>query len=606
MSDLAMPALTLPGSTFISTGLMAQSRVYQKVNKLKETVEGEKLYSQGRYDDAIAMFKEALKKGETRGEPDYYLGSIHESRHQYEESIPHFKEAVKRELLPEFREATLWKLIILLKKLENYGEMLTYIDLLEEYGVKHDNLKKFREEAEVNLSPEKIRARDLIREAKKDVADWEAEHKDRDFWATPGIDDRRNSVLEKYSEAVSLDKALFEMNWDIAEYYEKMGNNQRAAQIYEKIISNNNSPKAYYKIGLIARKNGNFEVAREYLSDALQYLGENDSIKYYILVNLSQSLYALGEYKNGIRYSKEARENRKDDDVVYDTLLYCLHLGGELGNSARATGIEKTDRSLLVELNRKCFSFITPVDLGKKDIRFITLHHYMLGEAQMVLRKPSAPDNAQKVKEIVDNYARALIPPALRSVALKELKVVDQPENYEESGWAILPLWCLVRLDHVTTYLKSLDANRELYLTLLLYRKYLTGKNPDAYQENLAVASARLGLYNESIAAYKEITERNFEQETGLLKVFLAASGIDKFQEEILEYLAGHPLTLEQMKSFLKTDVDVQKIPVEKLNPQVKKLLGIEEKPAEDAPTNPEEQSRTEPTGESANPEGGN
>ena len=577
---------------FFAQSISAQTRTYRKVNKLKETVEGEKLYSQGKYDDAIAMFKDALKKGETRGEPHYYIGTIHESRHQYEEAIPYFQEAVRRELLSEFREATLWKLIILLQKQESYAEMLTYIDLLEDMGIKHDNLKKFREEAEINLSPEKIHARQLIKDAKKITADWESENKGQEFWSAEGNDVLRTNVLEKYMEAVSLDDSLFTLYWEIASYYEKMTNYQKASQIYEKIISKNNDPQAYYKMGLIARKNGDFIKARESFLEALKNLEENSSIKYFLLVNLSQALYALADYENGIRYSKEAREIKADNDPLYDTVIYCLHLSGrdgegfenkktDHGNGSRndAPVRVKTGNFQISELKHTCTSFINKNDLLKKDIRFITLYYYMLAEVNTALLDKSAGDYESKIRNIIEYYNRSMIPPALRNGALRGLQIGDSPESYEGAKWAALPLWCLARVDHVFLNLREMEASRELYITMRLYKKNMNEHTPDTYNENLAVVSSRLGLYDVSLSAYKLLKERNIDQEKSFLKVYLEISNIEMFQKEILDYINLHSDVKAQMINFLSTDSEVQKIPHEKLIPEIKELMGIEDKP---------------------------
>ncbi|MDH4263057.1 MAG: tetratricopeptide repeat protein [Spirochaetia bacterium] len=566
-------------SAFFSQNIFSQSHSYHKVNKFKETIEGEKLYSQGKYDDAIAMFNEAIKKGETRGEPHYYIGAIHESRHHYEESIPYFQEAIRRELLPEFREATLWKLIILLRKQKSYADMITYIDQLEDLGIKHANLDKFREEAEINLSPEKIKARELINEAFKLISHWEADHENEDFWLVKNNYDLQNEVLEKYTQAVSMDDSLSEMYWEIAGYYEKMSNNNKAVQIYEKIIARNQAPKAHYKIGVIAKKNGNFEKAREHFLTAMKNLDENDSIRYYLLVNLSQVLYALADYENGIRYSGEAKENRKNEDILYDNLIYCLHLSGS------------KKESYISELNSKCTNFISKSVLIKKDIRFITLYHYMLGEVNMVILDKSRPNYKNKLHNNVENFSRALIPPELREISLKGVKINEISEGYENEKWASLPLWCMVRLEHVASYLQEMNANKELYLMLLIYKKYLFQNNPVLYYEELAEAAFHLGLNEESQNAYRQIKDRNFNQETGYLKTYLQSSAINDFQNEIIDFLKKHPEAKDQMKNFLAIEKEVQNIPHEKLNSDIKNLMGIDENPPQKEDTKPLEET---------------
>jgi tetratricopeptide (TPR) repeat protein len=613
---------------FIEQDLFADSHVYHKVNKLKETTEGEKLYSQGKYDDAIAMFNEAIKKGETRGEPHYYIGSIHESRHQYEEAIPFFQEAVKHDLLREFREATLWKLIILLRKQKSYAEMIAYIDLLEEFGVKHENLNKFREEAEVNLSPEKIKARQLIKDAKKLTSDWETNHKDEDFWTVKGNDDLRNDVLEKYTEAVSLDESLVNMYREIAGYYEKMANTQKAVQIYEKIIARNQDPQAYYKIGLIARKSGDFEKARNYFTEALKNLDENNGIKYYLLVNLSQVLYALADYENGIRYAREAKEGKKDEDTLYDNILYCLHMSRNKGISESpqkpddnktqpedAKSVPLKNRNIQTsELKRQCESFVDKKDLAKKDVRFITLYRYMLGEVHVALLKSTSVDYKSATQNAVENYFRALIPQALRDAPLKELHAGETLESYEESRWAPLPLWCLVRLDHVAAFFKDVHADRELYITLIVYKKYLKDKNRDIYNENLAAVASRLELHEQSLDAYRQIKDRNFEQEKGMLKTYLHMSANENFQEEISHYLRLHFETKEQIreqiKNFLSTDPDaikvIEKTPHDKLTDEIKNLMGIVDPPPEPVEIQTETQPVDQPAKEPSVPENNN
>ena len=577
-------AFSLVNPVWKSHELYAQNRPYRKVFKLKETIEGEKLYSQGRYDEAISMFNEALNKGETRGEPDFYIGSIYESRKQYEKSIPYFQNAVKRELLPEFREATLWKLIILLQKQENYSEMIQYIDQIEDLGIKHENLKKFREEAEVNLSPEKIKARGLMKEAKKIISDWESGNRNENFWSADGNEDEKKSVLEKYTEAVNLDEALFSMYWDIADHYEKMGNQKKASLIYEKITAKNNDPKAYYKIGMILRKNGEFPSARDNYLNAVKYLDENNPIKYFLYINLSQVLYAMDDFENGIQFSKKASEIPENSDLLYDNLIYCLHLSGNLVNlenqDRSANSREKSGNGFLSsELNRKCTSLVFKKDLEQKDVRFVTLYNYMLGEVEYSLFRKNMQGNEKRKKNIVENYSRALIPPKLREVSLKGLKIKDDPEAYEETRWAVLPLWVLAKIDHLLPFFKEMRATRESYLTLLIYKKYFVNKNTILYYENLAEIAYRLELYDVSMAAYQQLHNRNFDQEKGYIRTLLHTSEPIFFQKEVAEYLHLHPKEKNQMKYFLAADPEVQKIPHDKLTIEMKNLLEIEDKP---------------------------
>jgi len=556
-------------SLFAYTTIFSQQYVYKKISKLKETTEGEKLYSQGKYDEAIKSFMDAINKGETRGEPQYYVGTIHEQRRQYEESIPYFEEAVRHELQPEFKEATVWKLILLHRKLKNYSEMLSYIDMLEDMGIKHPNLAKFRKESEENLSTDKIEARALIKNARKIVSDWEKQNPEADFWSENGGGNIRKDVINKYLEAVSMDNSLSNLYWDIAAYYEKLSEFESAGAIYQKIVDLKSSAEAYYKLGIIHKRNGKFTEARDNFINGLKNL-KNEKIKYYLLINLSQVLYALMDSENGIRDTNEAiLESSKDNktEKLMDQILYCLHI---------------SDSKKISEIQNKCITVASRNDLLKKDVRLISLYYLMEAETHRTLAGKKE-NNSSEAKIAIHNYSRSLIPPNLRNAVLNKIRIHPDPESYNEDSWAILPYWCIVRIHHVLPFLKSSGAYRELYLILHIYKKILLETDKENYYALLGTSAYEMSLFPEAQSAFSLVTSKNIDIEMTFVKSMLKQDQWEAAQDEILSYVDQNSTGQNPIKDFLKKDPDMRKFPKAFMKPAMLKLLDIQpETPPQD------------------------
>lgn len=585
---------------FCFPAIHADQFTYLKIEKLKETTEGEKLYAQGKYDDAIRLFKEAISKGETRGEPYYYIGTIYELRHHYEESIPYFENALKNELQDEFREATLWKLILLNRQRKNYADTLTYIDALEDMGINHPNLKKFREEAENNLSPEKIKAHEIVKEARKIIFDWQDKHKDEEFWSAAGNESNQQDVLSKYRDAVSLDPQLSSLYWDIVSFYEKTGDTENALKTYDIIIEEKKSADAAYRAGVLEKKNGNFEKSRNYFKKALDHLDgqkEKEKLKYYLLVNLSEVLYALKEYDEGLKYSEEiTRVSKNKAKFKIDDVLLCLHIAG----TQNAKLLKHTCRQ---KINRK--------DLNDVDIRLAALYYFMEGEVYASLaseeranQEKSQENNEKQLhsyeKKGSNAYLHAFIPPSLRNAPLKTIRFKDAPEKYEDSTWSFVPFWCLVKLNTVLDFLNKAESYHELYLVLSLYDKYL---NPDHSGEKLFIGGStggssnyysylsnsafHLNLEHQAKNAFLKIPARSLEQEKNLLTIMFRHKQWGNIQNEVLSYTENlRESDADQIRTFLNENKLMKRFPQIIKKKEFKAFLKEKEEEPEENPKN--------------------
>jgi tetratricopeptide (TPR) repeat protein len=538
--------------------LISAPRDYNQIVKLKETVEAEKFFSQGKYDEALDLFRETIEKGEQRGEPHFYIGSIFEIRRKYTESIPYFEEAVKRELPREFREAALWKLILLHRKEENYSEVLMYIDLLEEMKVSHSNLVKYREEAEISLSPEKIEARVLFKEGKRVISDWEKENPEENFWSSPESVEQRGDVLSKFEKAASMDNKLLYLYWEIVSIYEKSGDLENTARIYDIIIETSHSDEAYYKAGVLFKKRGNYQKSRQYFMGALENL-KKENLKFFILINLSQTLYAVREFHEGLKFAEEAIAVREDTSDIFSPqkLMYCLHL-------AR---IDHRDK-----LEKNCSYTATESVLKKKDSRAATLYFFSAAETARVFS--GNQDSAEHLKKISDYYTKALIPPSLRTTDFKRIVLYENIQEYEEGNWSPLPDWALLHLDNVLPVWENPEEAKNLYIFTSIYRKYLQIANEEKFSDYLLIAAHNAGKIDEAMDILKSKAIRTNSQEIMYLKLLAFKKNFSGFQDEMIEFLNKNPHETEFIKSALISEKILEEIPRDQWSNEFKKIWG--------------------------------
>jgi hypothetical protein len=201
----------------------------------------------------------------------------------------------------------------------------------------------------------------------------------------------------------------------------------------------------------------------------------------------------------------------------------------------------------------------------------------MLAESERAMEENSETHDAKKRKTIIQNYVRALIPPALRAAPLNNQSFKDSPEMYDDTEWVSLPQWALNHVTGVLPYFEKESAYREMYLFLRIYKKLLEARNHDIYYAFLGTSSYALGRNRECIAALTEIADRKPEQEYTLLRAYLGEKDWENFQNEFLNFVRKNPEVAGGMKNFIVNEPLVKYIPENALHLEIKELFEVPE-----------------------------
>lgn len=296
--------------------------------KSKEVILGEKAYSRGALDAAKDHFEQAIENGDETGDPRLYIGLILESRRQYAESIPYFRAAAERPMSnKKFKKVAYWKLVILYRQAKQYPEALRYVERLEDLGEKSDMLEKIRDEAGSYEGNSATKGYADIKKAsalEKEYAEKLAKGEDADE-----LRELAQSIIDTYGKAIAQDAAWKDYRLKIARYQEKLKQTNEAEATYRQIWQESADPGAAYKLGLFARKSGNYRKALEYFAAALEKPVEDPQLKFYLRLNAAQSRYGLGQFPEAFKHAKAARSLAAELELKKKTLLglrrvYCL------------------------------------------------------------------------------------------------------------------------------------------------------------------------------------------------------------------------------------------------------------------------------------------
>lgn len=300
-----------------------------RAGKSSEVVLGEKAYSRGAYDVARQHFQQAIENGDESGDPRLYIGLILEARRQYAESIPYFRAAAERPMQKKFKKVAYWKLVVLYRKAKLYPEALRYVERLEEIGEKSDIFEKIRAEAEGYQGQG---GRDLkgYGDIRKATA-LEKEFRERlaKGESPENVSEVGEAAVAGYKLAISQDERWKDYRWKIAGIYEKLKRPNDAQSVYKLIWEDSGDSSAAYKLGFIARKNGEYRAALRFFAAALEKPIEDPQLKFYIRYNAAQAHYALGNFKDSFAHARIARRLSDDVEVSKKTAaglkrVYCL------------------------------------------------------------------------------------------------------------------------------------------------------------------------------------------------------------------------------------------------------------------------------------------
>ncbi|MBS0618353.1 MAG: tetratricopeptide repeat protein [Spirochaetes bacterium] len=301
--------------------------VFSLAAKSTELLMGEKAYSRGAYDTAKKHFQTAIENGEESGDPHLYIGLILESRRQYAESIPYFRAAAERPMQSKFRKVAYWKLVILYRQARLYGESLRYVNKLEEMGQKSELFEKIRAEAETHPGNANYKGNANIQKAiqlekeyrtRREAGDEESE-----------LHELIQQIIAQYNQAITEDARWKEYRLKIAQYQEKLDRKAEAETTYRQVWEESHDANAAYKLGLFARKAGNYREALRYFAAALEKVGDDARLRFYIRLNAAQSHYALANPTDAFAHAKHARKLATELTIKGKTLqslrrIYCL------------------------------------------------------------------------------------------------------------------------------------------------------------------------------------------------------------------------------------------------------------------------------------------
>lgn len=297
-------------------------------SKSKQLILGEKAYSRGSLDAAKDHFEQAIENGDETGDPRLYIGLILESRRQYAESIPYFRAAAERPMSnKKFKKIAYWKLVILYRQAKQYPEALRFVERLEDMGEKSDILEKIRDEAGSYEGNSATKGFAEIRKAsalEKEYAEKLAKGEDADE-----LQELAQSIIDTYNKAIAQDAAWNNYRLKVARYQEKLKQTNEAESTYKQIWQESADPGAAYKLGLFARKSGNYKKALEYFGAALEKPVEDPQLKFYLRLNAAQSRYGLANYADAYKHAKAAKALSTELELKKKTLqalkrIYCL------------------------------------------------------------------------------------------------------------------------------------------------------------------------------------------------------------------------------------------------------------------------------------------
>ncbi len=604
---------------------------YEAIQKHEFTVKGEAEYAQGNYNEAIKYFEAAMEGGETRGEPYFFIGSIWELRREYEKAVFYFENALMYELQDEFREAALWKLVLLQRNRHEYEAVLEYLDALEELGVTHPNLAKFREEALKKMDPDKSKARELLGEARRLKTDWEKLHLHQDFWDYRNNKTTLDEYLSLHQRAIYLDEDLDAMNWTLAGYYEKVGLWGKASVVYKKIESRLNSDNSkdqerlslvYYKIGVAEKKEGHFSAAAYYLKKSRESLVQSsaslatdeskerhEKMLYSLDVNLAQSYLALHEFQNAQEHSLLAIEKEGREGLAFGAMVYCLASYAE----ADETPVGKTDtgQTAKVDCEALAKSMRQAMKIAEQNPGALLVIRYFVAASDWKTMRPAfaaaeaeaeTPQNDQDDKEIdriAAEYRRVLFPPRFRNSGLASIRFDlkndlcegNYPQEIFES-WECPPYWLRKSFDLAAGFFYEASRSHDLYLLVRFYPESMHGDQGARY---LAWAARVESQYQTALSAYAEIENRDPEEESWYLLLLARYSRWQELEQETVAYLRAYPEQEEAIFKMFLSHPEMKGIPLYRFSDRFKTRLKRFEEEMEEKKKQEEEDQKNEP-----------
>lgn len=348
---------------------------------------GEEAYAKFEYNKALDYFQKSIDTGSRRGDPWFFIGMIYEFQRKYAESIPYFEKAVTLPLeKPEYRQAALWKLVILHDREANFLRVIELVDQMAAESIYHDNLTALREKAYslVSEPEEKLRARKFLAmaEKKENVLAAAVTEKEKE--------EKRREILSLLQQAASLDSDTdVQVLWKIAGYQEKLKKYRAALETYEKITERQKSPMALYKLAVVLKKLNEFSWASRVLTQLLQ-TEIQEQFQYYVYLNLTALFYAKQDFSTSLQNARKALSLKqyriaKDKDSYLADILVCANQRQQkvfLNSDTKPNDTKTTQKEIESEektLKEKCHELylLQTSDINREELSFFLLEKFL-------------------------------------------------------------------------------------------------------------------------------------------------------------------------------------------------------------------------------------
>ena len=527
----------------------------------------EKQYALTSHNSALKLFKQSIKAGDRTGTPRFFIGLILETRRKYDESILYYIEAVNRPLKKEYKKAALWKLILYFQRIGNYAGVLEYSDTLTKIIGSNKGLKKIIFEAEMNVTPLHVEARQKIKKAigleKKYLVD-----------KKKIISLKKNAIaIEEiakiYEDTAKMHKKYQYFGWKAASYYENLDFFDDAVRVYQWIIDQQNSLRANYKVGVILRKQKKYEDAEKYLINVISAKNIDKKLKYYAYINMTQVHYGMQSF---IRAEKDAKSSLskvflKERKKRQSHILHLIKCNSSLQLDQMTEYAEKIE--VLNTFKKKfhlCYSYIKRKNFFQKnkDYRIITLSNLVRGK-WFHLISLTADLHKQKYSDLAVKYYKNSflyrLPEDIELEKERDLTNDDQKLEgvtiYEENIHSNFQKmkrkdWCLGELKQVVSFIFSEGDFQELEGLLLNYETKLK-----IYQDYSVWLSSFYFFkknYEKASNIYQNIEPRSLEIEKKLLLSYIKLEKWDDFKLELKSYLYSFINLKEPIIQFLNSE----------------------------------------------------
>ncbi len=539
----------------------------EKFDKSDLTEFAKKEYARAYHSSALKLFKQSIKEGDKTGTPRFFIGLILEAKRKYNESILYYIEAVDRPLKKEYKKAALWKLILYFQKIDNYAGVLEYSAILKKIIGRNKGLEKIIFEADMNVTPLHIEARQKIKKAINLEKKYLVDKKKIMFWKKHVIAIEETARI--YEDIAKIHKKYQYFGWKAASYYENLDFFDDAIRVYQWIIEKKNNLKANYKIGVILRKQKKYEDAEKYLMNVINAKNIDKKLKYYAYINMTQVHYGMQSF---IQAEKDAKSSLskvffKERKKRQSHILYLIKCNSSLQIDQMTAYTEEIKILNTFKKNFYfCYSYIKRKNFFQrnKDYRIITLSNLIRGK-WFHLISLTTPLHKQKYNNLAMKYYKDSFLYRLpedtelekeKNVANddKELEGVTIYEEEIHSNFQKMKRkdWCLGELKQVVSFIFSEGNFQELEKLLLNYETKLK-----IYQDYSMWLSSFYFLkknYEKASDIYQNIEPRSLEIEKKLLLSYIKLQRWDDFKLELKNYLYSFINLKEEIIQFLNSE----------------------------------------------------